>query len=126
MGTFEWDQFATLTFDSRWGEGGPHPDRVLALTIGWLERLFHGPRYYICVERGRYGRTHSHALLGRGSAGAPIDPRALSPAWKFGRDQIRRFDPALGATHYVAKYLTKSPDHWAISEGVEQLGIDLS
>jgi len=109
-----WDHFATFTFDERWGDTGPSPDRCMSHTKGWLHDLPHSPGYFVCVERGAFGRCHSHALIQPGRGGAHVSSRDLSERWKYGRDNIRDFDAKSGAGFYVSKYIVKAPELWDI------------
>lgn len=113
--TFNWTDWCTLTFDAAWGPTGPSPSRARFHTEKWLTNLpGEPPGFFFCVETGRLGRVHCHALLriNPGPMAAPRD--ALYHGWRnrFGRCRIRAYDPELGASHYVAKYLTKAPLHW--------------
>ncbi len=117
LGGHEWDAFATLTFDERFGPGGPSGARALHLGRNWLETLPHRPGWYLAVETGRFGRTHLHALIAPGSPRVPR--KALWRSWfkRFGRARLQPVDPARGlnAAYYVAKYVTKAPDLWDLS-----------
>ena len=123
----DWDAWATLTFRTPspegaarripgWPGSGPSPDRAAYHYRSWITGLGRGaptPTFY-AVEKGRGGRVHLHALLGLGDGS--VTRKSLWRSWftRYGRCQLQRFDPALGATHYITKYLTKSPEHWDI------------
>jgi len=112
----DWDCWCTWTFDARFGDTGPSPDRCLYHTRRWIENLpGRSYGYFVAVERGRGGRVHSHGLL--------AIPRGCSPkrksiwhSWKnhYGRSRVLPYDPDRGAAYYVAKYITKEPLHWDI------------
>ena len=125
---FEWETFATLTFDQRWGPTGPSPDRCLYHVRRWLRSLAHKPRWFLAVERGTQGaRVHAHALIGPGrvsgddsesrwAPGVPGEPlrRELWAVWKkrFGRARFEPINEQISCAHYCAKYLVKAPLHW--------------
>jgi len=50
-------------------------------------------------------------LLGGGDL---VPRKAIWRSWfdRFGRCEIQPYDVSLGASHYISKYLTKSPEHW--------------
>jgi len=108
-----WSQFATLTFDARWSDpAGPKADSAFSICRNWIEALPHHPGFYLCIERGSFGRTHGHALLGFGAGGVEVSNRDIGERWRLGRDQIRTFDRERGTRHYLTKYIHKSPDVW--------------
>jgi len=116
LSAFPWDCWCTWTFDARFGDDGPSPDRCLYHTRRWIEHL-PGPAtgYFVAVERGTGGRVHSHGLLRFRDSWAP-KRRSLWLSWKnrYGRCRVLPYNSALGATYYVAKYITKEPLHWDI------------
>lgn len=114
LSDFEWSCWCTWTFDARFGDSGPSPDRCLYHTRRWVEHI-PGPAtaYFIAVERGTGGRVHSHGLLRFRDSWAPTR-KALFSSWRkrYGRNRILPYDRDLGAAFYVAKYITKEPLHW--------------
>jgi len=111
---FEWDCWCTWTFDARFGDTGPSPDRCLYHTRRWIEHL-PGPRtgYFIAVERGTGGRVHSHGLI-RLPDGCTPKRNSLWRSWKqrYGRCSVLHYNRDRGAAYYVAKYITKEPLGW--------------
>lgn len=113
---FPWSCWATFTFDGRWGDTGPSPDRCMYHTRRWVEALPGPPvGYFLAVERGSFGRVHSHGLLSLPRGMEPTR-KSLWHSWKnrFGRCRVLPYNPDLGAAYYVAKYVTKEPLHWDI------------
>jgi len=112
---YRWDAWCTFTFDRRFGEDGPSPDRALYHFRGWRGRACPRAPCFAAVETGRMGgRAHVHALL-------RLDEVPRKAAWhswlkRYGRAQLLPYDVARGfnATYYISKYLTKAPHHWDI------------
>lgn len=98
-----WDYFATFT-------------TKYSITLKSARRMMGGLSKKVCVRsdsmifwvaekfqlRDGY---HMHALIR-----TPIDSRQLWSWWfkRYGRNEIRAFRPDVGATGYVAKYVTKN------------------
>jgi len=121
LGGFQWTHWATLTFGKSWGPTGPAPQRASVHVGRFLTDQCEGcPGYFFCIEEGRFGRVHAHALLRfdqYGIRGFDIDPGRLADAeWgrRFGRARFRPYDGKLGAAHYCAKYITKAPLTWDV------------
>jgi len=111
---WDWDMWGTVEFNREW---------VVSDTINakryfrrWIEDL-HSPgstiSYFMAVERFKDNvRTHIHFLLkGVGDrryaeVGAPWWDRYKGYAW------ITKYDPLLGANHYITKYITKTLCDW--------------
>ena len=115
LSEWPWDWWATLTFR---GEGYSHAaaSRAFERFARRLQRDSPSLGYFVGHEVGNLGRLHLHALLGGLS---PFTSRRA--AWGFwfekhGRAHILPYDPRLGATHYVAKYVTKDLSHYDIQE----------
>jgi len=136
LARYHWDHWVTLTFapycprqlgggvclgPARLGPArpGPPPD--------YAHREFQ--RWVACVEgcggepvwwfRGdelgeRLGRLHLHALVG-GTGG--LLEASLGREWGAGFSLVKRYDPALGAAHYITKYATKGLADYAVSGG---------
>lgn len=103
-----------------WGPDGPSPQGAFRHIGQFLTSDRGLPGYFYCVERGSFGRVHGHALMRfdqyeiRGShTDAGND---TFNAWKdrFGRCQVRAYDPELGAVHYCSKYIVKDPLLWDV------------
>jgi len=129
---FHWTHWATFTFrpgcprdcpqehhcKSGWGSDGPSTSRARHHTERFLNTL-PGPRlgYFYCVERGGIGgRAHAHALLSIEPVAMGVTGKSIDHAWgsRFGRCQLRSYDPELGAAHYCGKYITKAPLSWDV------------
>jgi len=113
---FEWHCWCTWTFDARFGDTGPSPDRCLYHTRRWVEHIPGPPTgYFIAVERGFGGRIHSHGLLRLADVPTP-KRKSLWASWRglYGRCAVLPYDSERGAAYYVAKYITKEPLGWDI------------
>ncbi len=129
-----WDAFATWTFSRIvTANGAMHWARR---HIDWLEQAAAQPVYgFVAAERGgNGGLIHLHALIGNvkhmqffcgekmpptsapGKAGANKSARlhkcCLTHAWPCGYARVFPYNPALGARHYVSKYVTKDLAEW--------------
>jgi len=116
LGGFPWDAWGTLTF--RWSDP----------THAQLDRAFSGfvthirnfsmtgdAPYFLGHEVGRGGRAHLHCLLGVGDM-----PRTALWSWwfkRYGRCEVRGYDPERGAAAYVSKYITKELGHYDVDLG---------
>lgn len=124
LSEYEWSHWATLTFRPyvpRESPGlgpatpprlrpGPPPDFAHRAFGGFISRLGHQCGQSLAWFRGdelgeRLGRLHLHALVG-GTEG--LLPSTLKRTWPYGFSKVEVYDPALGATHYLTKYATKS------------------
>lgn len=118
LGRDSWDSWATFTFGPRFGPTGPTPDRAMYHFSSWLTSLpGPDPLCFAAVEAGRLGRVHLHALIGPIDAwGKGIPRKALWRSWfrRFGRCQLRPYEPERGCEWYLCKYLTKAPLHWDV------------
>lgn len=108
LSRYRWNWFTTLTFD-------PRKDLPKTYTaINRAKRFFETIEckeerpigYYICMELNRLGRTHFHALMGN------LEGIQRSVWWKwwftrYGRAMIEPYNPELGASHYLTKYVVK-------------------
>jgi len=123
LNPYPWDLWTTLTFRTE-----PSPASALRSFDRWLSRsglFFQGdPYWFVATENGTLnGRCHLHALIG--SPGEPAR-RALWRAWwepaeykdgrkgHRGRAEILPYDPALGASFYIGKYITKRLGEWQV------------
>jgi hypothetical protein len=111
---FKWDMWGTGEFDK---------DLVLRDTIRakmhfrkWISDLYRPRRtisYFMAVERFSDNiRTHIHFLLN--GVGDMRYEEVGQPWWKrfHGYLYIRKYDPDLGANHYITKYVTKELCDW--------------
>jgi len=107
LGAFPWDWFVTQTFPDVVG-----PEQAARLHKRWTRALEdyerHDVRQARALEFQKRGVLHYHALLW----GVRPDTRRLDwmDAWHAisgGYARIVQYDPALGAAHYCAKYVTK-------------------
>lgn len=120
-----WDAFATWTF-SRIVTA--HGAMFWAKRhIEWLQKAAEQPVYgFVAAEKGKAGGLiHLHALLGNVKhmqfyCGQKVilpdfkQKCCLVHAWPCGYARVFPYDPALGATHYVAKYIAKDLAEWEI------------
>ena len=106
LNKFSWTAFLTLTFR--------FPVRKSALKYGraLVEAMagqYGYARAFIAEEYHRDGeRLHLHGLLYL-PGGDVVDLTSVWKWWfkRFGRAKVERYQPGLGAHHYVAKYLLK-------------------
>lgn len=129
--SFQWDHWMTLTFGPYLppespGLGppkpppprpGPPPDfghRAFDRYMNDLRRRVRAPLWWFRGDEfgAQGGRLHLHALVG-GTDGLSLE--TLRNAWRPGFSFIKPYDPALGATHYVAKYVVKDLADYDIS-----------
>lgn len=109
---YQWSHFHTLTFRQASGEEYARREwqrylRQLQLTAGVPLQWFYG------IEHGeRFGRVHVHALTGN----TERMPRSvMAEHWRAGFSRILDYQPGRGASHYLAKYVTKEMSEWDIS-----------
>jgi len=136
LAPYAWDHWVTLTFaphhprdlysavrvgPARLGaeRPGPPPDYAHRQFRYWVQRLECRGGQPVWWFRGdelgeRLGRLHFHALLG-GTGG--LLEASLREEWRAGFSVVKRYDPALGATHYITKYATKGLADYAVSGG---------
>lgn len=134
LGDYDWDHFVTLTFAPprpshlggpvRPGPGrrraerpGPPPDYAHRQFRYWVRRLGVLGGAPVWWFRGdelgeRLGRLHLHAFLG--GTGRLLE-ETLGRQWQAGFSLVKRYDPALGAAHYVTKYVTKGLADYDVS-----------
>lgn len=114
LGRYPWEAWGTLTF--KW----PDPteaqlDRAFARFVRYIGRSWDRPPcYFLGHEVGRGGRAHLHCLLGGFS---PTLQRTEMWRWwfdRFGRCEVRGYDPEKGAAAYVSKYITKELGHYDV------------
>ena len=79
---------------------------------------------FVAVERGDTGGLlHVHALIGNVAHLKPFCGQRLLAgqrglacclvhAWPWGYARVFSYDPSLGASHYLAKYITKQLAEW--------------
>ena len=107
-----YDTFATLTFGKAWPDG-PSGNAVLSHSQRWMEES-KVRRCFLVVERGTSGmrRAHAHGLLK-----TPLPRQSLWRGWskRYGRCTFDEVSQIGGCAGYVAKYVTKMPDRWAIT-----------
>ncbi|MCC7134735.1 MAG: hypothetical protein IT352_18900 [Gemmatimonadales bacterium] len=99
-----WDHYVTLTF--RQSSGPNFAWRAFRRWIRRLERVAGLPViWFVGFEDGDLlGRLHLHSLVGNTDA---LSDETLTESWTAGFSRIERFQPGLGAAHYVTKYVTK-------------------
>lgn len=113
---YRWAHFHTLTFRQDSGEEYARREwwryeRRVAAAANVPIHWFYG------IEHGAIGgRVHVHALTGN----TERLPRTLmAEEWRSGFSRILDYEPNKGASHYVAKYVTKELAEWDISGDVE-------
>ena len=111
LSRFNWDWFVTLTFRDEPSDYGAW-NRAYAW-LRWLERsLRRRVGAYIVVEYHRYRAgpnymvPHVHLLV-TGVAGSQRTSVWERTFQRYGRARILPYDPKLGASYYVAKYVAK-------------------
>ncbi len=126
LAPYDWNHWLTLTFASprppdlggpvRLGPArpgperpGPSPDyahREFGRFVRRLEDRGGGPVWWFRGDElgERLGRLHLHALLG-GTGG--LLESSVGREWQAGFSVVKRYDPALGAAHYLTKYAAK-------------------
>jgi len=136
LGDYAWNHWLTLTFAPprpahlggrvplgparpRPARPGPPPDyahREFARFVRRLECCGADPVWWFRGDElgERLGRLHLHALLG-GTGG--LLESTLGRQWRAGFSVVKRYDPALGAAHYLTKYATKGLADYDVSGG---------
>ena len=136
LAPYAWDHWLTLTFapprpphlggpvrlgPARPGPArpGPPPDYAHREFGRFVQRLEDCGGASVWWFRGdelgeRLGRLHLHALLG-GTGG--LLEASLGREWRAGFSLVKRYDPALGAVHYLTKYATKGLADYDVSGG---------
>ncbi len=131
---YHWDHWVTLTFaphpprdlwslvpvgPARLGPDrpGPPPDYAHRQFQSWVGRVEGCGGESVWWFRGdelgeRLGRLHLHALVG-GTGG--LLEASLRREWRAGFSFVKRYDPALGAAHYITKYATKGLADYDVS-----------
>ncbi len=131
---YDWDHWVTLTFapyrrrDLRGAVAlgparpgptrpGPPPDyahREFRYFVHRLECRGGGSVWWFRGDElgERLGRFHLHALLG--GTGCLLD-ETLGREWRAGFSVVKRYDPGLGAAHYLTKYATKGLADYDVS-----------
>jgi hypothetical protein len=120
-----WDAFASWTFSRPVSEQGAM--YVARRHLRWVEKRAGVPVYaWLGTERGDSGGlVHLHGLIGNVAHLTfycrkllPPDrwglPCCLLHAWPAGYARVLRYDPALGARHYVSKYVVKRLAEWEL------------
>lgn len=120
-----WDVFSTWTFARPVREHGAM--YWARRHLNYLEKTAEQSIYaFVGVERGESGGLlHVHALVGnvahlktycgeRLAAGTWAHNCCQLHAWPCGHARVRPYDPALGASHYVAKYVSKKLAEWEL------------
>ncbi|MGH9353138.1 MAG: rolling circle replication-associated protein [Terriglobia bacterium] len=107
-GLASWDWFVTITF--RNAVSNPHA--VVAAIKEWLanvEMMASARMGYLLAEEfgGLGGRFHCHLLVA-GVAALRRDFWWREAFRRFGRTEIKPFNPEQGAAYYAAKYAAKS------------------
>ena len=120
-----WDVFSTWTFSRIVREQGAM--YWARRHLSYLEKTAEQPIYaFVGAERGgNGGLIHVHALVGNVAHLKTYCGQRFAPgtwghtccqlhAWPCGIARVRPYDPALGASHYVAKYISKELAEWEL------------
>ena len=120
-----WDVFSTWTFSRPVNVQGAM--YMARRHLRWVERAAGVPTYgFVGVEKGeRGGLLHLHALMGNVARLKPYCGTRLAPGtwgrecclvhgWPCGIARVLPYDPKLGASYYVSKYVTKQLAEWEL------------
>lgn len=116
-----WESWGTLTFRD---DGYSHEAATRSFNrfTAWLRAEGNDQvSYFVGHEVGKQGRLHLHCLLG--SLAPMTSRRALWQWWfeRYGRCELRGYDPEQGAAVYVSKYVTKELAHYDLDlEGMDR------
>ena len=118
LGQYRWDWFVTLTF-----AGDVKTFTADNRCNTWLRSLEKAAGHPIAWFRGdecgnRFGKFHMHLLVG---SVAHLHRFTWMTRWEArnGWARIFEFNPALGASYYVAKYVTKQFGEWELSDNLD-------
>lgn len=118
LARFEWQIWATLTFDSKIETG----DTFTALRrferfIKQMEKTFKTKLDYVCfVERFHSSdKCHLHVLI----KGFDLTPELYKDVWtlwfkRYGRATVEEYEQGKGAEYYLTKYVTKDICDWRV------------
>lgn len=116
LGLYPWDAWGTLTFAA--GEF-THEAATRAWNnyARWLSAQHPLAAWFVGHEVGARGRLHMHCLLG---ALTHRDRDAFAVLWewwfrRYGRCEVKGYDPERGAAAYVSKYVTKELAHYDLN-----------
>jgi hypothetical protein len=122
LGPYHWDWFVTLTF-----AGDVKTFTARNRCNAWLRSLECAAGQPIFWFRGdecgnRFGKFHMHLLIGNV---AHLHRFSWMKRWELrnGWARIFKFDPTLGASYYVAKYVTKQFGEWELSDNLDAFKI---
>jgi hypothetical protein len=118
-----WNAFGTWTFSKPVNvDGAMYMGRR---HLGWIEAVAGVPIYaFVAAEKGDVGGLiHLHSLIGNVAHLKPWCGEKLPPgkwrasccllhAWPCGYARVFPYDPALGAKHYVSKYVCGQLAEW--------------
>jgi hypothetical protein len=115
---FKWDWFGTYTFARSVSASGAH--HMFNSHLRWLEKQAQMPLYaFRADEYGLLnGRFHLHALIANVGTIESYCGERLPPgvwgrpccalhSWPCGSARVLKYDPEIGATGYVSKYVFK-------------------
>lgn len=114
---YQWAHFLTLTFRR---ESGPDfaaraYDRYLRRVTKCADRPLY---WFMATEYGRRaGRLHLHALTGNTDT---LERSRLQHEWRDGFSRVLDYQPHLGATHYLTKYITKDLADYDVSPHIRE------
>jgi len=108
LGRFPWDWYATMTFAEP-----VHPEQAARRWSRWVGDLEQHQerrmRWARALEYQKRGVIHYHALIWFGGASEARRLTAMDRWFEIGQGIARIFtyNPQLGATHYLGKYIAK-------------------
>jgi hypothetical protein len=116
LSEMSWDYFQTGTFREEFETFSPFTAKRRFLKYIEGTRKKYGLSnidYFIAIEPHKSGTYHVHTLM-NGCAG--VSDEALWEDWfkKYGRNTVEIYDPQLGASHYLTKYIVKDLCDWDI------------
>ena len=122
LGRYPWDWFVTLTF-----AGDVKTFTAHNRGNAWLRSLERAAGHPIAWFRGdecgnKFGKFHMHLLIANV---AHLHRFTWMKRWEArnGWARIYEFNPALGASYYVAKYVTKQLGEWELSDNLDAFKI---
>lgn len=116
LGGYPWTAWGTLTFKHA-NPTHEQLDRAFVRFIDYTRTIsvWGDTPYFLGHEVGAGGRAHLHVLLG-----GLIPDRSMLWSWwfkRYGRCEVRGYDPQRGAAAYVSKYVTKGLGHYDLDLG---------
>lgn len=110
LGVYPWEAWGTLTFRES-DFTNDSATRAWGRFVAFLYPAA-AQSWFVGHEVGAQGRLHLHCLLG------PLTIKR-SEAWqwwftRYGRSEVKGYDPEQGAAKYITKYITKELAHYDV------------